>query len=80
MKNVRLHLRNLINYISGGVILECVDRRPQPTCTGKRIFLKQNMSSLWDDILRLNQAAGGTWTQEMAIQMESQLLVKCKVL
>ena len=70
----------LTNYISGGVILECVDHRPQPTCTGKRIFLRQNMASLWDDILKLNQAAGGAWTQEMAIQMESQLLVKFEVL
>jgi hypothetical protein len=62
----------------GGVVLEYVDCRPQPTCTGKRILLRQNTASLWDDVLRINQDAGGTLTQEMAIQIESQLLVKCE--
>ncbi|RIA86723.1 hypothetical protein C1645_321077 [Glomus cerebriforme] len=63
------------NCHNGGVVLEYVDCRSQPTCTGKRIFLRQNTTSVWDDVLRMCQDAGGTWTQEMAIQVESQLLV-----
>ncbi|POG72395.1 hypothetical protein GLOIN_2v1166165 [Rhizophagus irregularis DAOM 181602=DAOM 197198] len=62
------------NWHNGGVVLEYVDCRPRPTCTGKRILLRQNTASLWDDVLRINQDAGGTLTQEMAIQVESQLL------
>jgi hypothetical protein len=65
----------IMNIFLGDVVLEYVDHRPHPTCTGKRIYLKQNTASLWDDVLRMNQAAGGTWTQEMAVQVESQLLV-----
>ncbi|GET51745.1 uncharacterized protein OCT59_025120 [Rhizophagus irregularis] len=63
------------NWHNGGVVLEYVDCRPRPTCTGKRILLRQNTASLWDDVLRINQDAGGTLTQEMAIQVESQLLL-----
>ncbi|GBC09011.1 hypothetical protein RclHR1_08540010 [Rhizophagus clarus] len=63
------------NWHNGGVVLEYVDCRPQPTCSGKRILLRQNTASLWDDVLRINQDAGGTLTQEMAIQVESQLLL-----
>lgn len=63
------------SWYKGDVVLEYVDHRPQPFCSGKRICLKQNRASLWDDVLKMNQDAGGTWTHEMAIQVESQLLV-----
>ncbi|CAG8707559.1 6872_t:CDS:2, partial [Funneliformis caledonium] len=63
------------SWYKGDVVLEYVDHRPQPFCSGKRICLKQNRASLWDDVLKMNQDAGGTWTHEMAIQVESQLLL-----
>ncbi|CAI2185209.1 6604_t:CDS:2, partial [Funneliformis geosporum] len=63
------------SWYKGDVVLEYVDHRSQPICSGKRICLKQNRASLWDDMLRMNQGEGGTWKQEDAIKTESKLLL-----
>ncbi|RIB22706.1 hypothetical protein C2G38_956591 [Gigaspora rosea] len=62
-------------YDGGNVVVEFRDHRQDPKCNGKRSILKQNQTSIWDEILRLNQETGGSWTHEQAIQVEAQLLL-----
>ncbi|CAG8523238.1 5701_t:CDS:2 [Acaulospora colombiana] len=60
----------------GRIVVEFKDYREQKKCDGKRAILRKNHVSVWDDILRLNQATGSNWTYEQAIQMEAKLLLK----
>lgn len=68
---------NLTKYkfYDGCVVVEFRDHRQDPKYNGKRSFLKHNQTSIWDEILRLNQETGGSWTHEQAIQVEAQLLL-----
>ncbi|CAG8494841.1 19357_t:CDS:2 [Dentiscutata erythropus] len=70
----RVEFKNLFVGICF-VVVEFRDHRQEPKCNGKRSKLKHNQTSLWDEILRLNEETGGLWTYEQAIQLESKLLL-----
>ncbi|CAG8632464.1 1544_t:CDS:2 [Cetraspora pellucida] len=56
-------------FYNGCVVVEFLDHRSEPKCNGKRSMLRHNQSSIWDEILRLNQETDGSWTHEQAIQL-----------
>ncbi|KAG9294982.1 hypothetical protein G9A89_017776 [Geosiphon pyriformis] len=64
-------------YYNGNIICVFQDHRtnPNPNCTGRWTALRPSGATLWNDILRMNHYAGGTWTQQMAIEIESKLLL-----
>ncbi|CAG8488803.1 5944_t:CDS:2 [Scutellospora calospora] len=62
-------------FYDGCVVVEFWDHRNEQKCHGKRSILKHNQTSIWDEILRLNQETGASWTYEQAIQLEAQLLL-----
>ncbi|CAG8574493.1 1791_t:CDS:2 [Diversispora eburnea] len=61
-------------FYEGHVVVEFKDHRQNPSCDGKRQLLRKNDDSLWNDVLRLNQSTGSSWTYEQAIQIEAKLL------
>ncbi|RHZ81358.1 hypothetical protein Glove_121g78 [Diversispora epigaea] len=62
-------------FYEGHVVVEFKDHRQNPSCDGKRQLLRKNDDSLWNEVLRLNQSIGSSWTYEQAIQIEAKLLV-----
>ncbi|CAG8434690.1 12383_t:CDS:10 [Ambispora gerdemannii] len=64
-------------FYRGCLICVFQDHRtnPNPNLTGKWAALRPNSNTLWGDILRMNQAAGGVWTNQTAIELESKLLL-----
>ncbi|CAG8441456.1 8360_t:CDS:10 [Ambispora leptoticha] len=64
-------------FYRGCLICVFQDHRtnPNPNLTGKWTALRPNSNTLWEDILRMNQAAGGIWTNQKAVELESKLLL-----
>lgn len=41
----------------------------------KRVVMRPTAESLWTDILLLNEVWGSAWTQDIALEVESKVLV-----
>lgn len=44
----------------------------------KRIVMKPTAESIWTDITLLSEEWGFPWTEDIALEVEAQILVKCQ--
>jgi hypothetical protein len=63
-------------YYDGCLIVEIHDHRDSSVTSQKRIVMKPTAESIWNDIALLSEAWGFPWTEDVALQLESQILVK----
>lgn len=57
--------------------MEIHDHREKEEVKVKRIIMKPTAESIWTDINLLSESWGLQWTEEVALELEAQILVKC---
>lgn len=70
----------ILNDPLGCLIVEIHDHRePDLETTTKRIVMKPTAESIWTDITLLSEQWGFTWTEDIALQVEAQILVNRRI-
>lgn len=63
-----------LNTILGCLIVEVHDHRLEATEI-KRVVMKPTAESIWTDVALLSEDWGLPWTEEIALEVEAQILV-----
>lgn len=58
--------------------LENNNRTLETEAKMKRIVMKPTAESIWTDITLLSEEWGFPWTEDIALEVEAQILVKCQ--
>ena len=62
-------------YYEGCLIVEIHDHRKTEEPVIKRVAMQPTAESLWTDIILLNEDWGYLWTEDIALEVESKVLV-----